>query len=377
MSKTRKILSVVLAVVLVFALSVPAFANWEADENGYSQTWALGTPVATGNANEYTIDVYLTADYAVGGVQFALDFTGDVQLTGVALGTDYYASAQPLKSPEGSTSTKVALVPITAGANTIPAMESIDGVIAVLTVTGTLGTVSIREDAKSATNTDGTLIATRVEPADLVLGTQYVGQETVAVGASVSIGAVPADLALKAGAPAGIVIDKNKTFGGAYAGVVYGFDVAEAGAVIKATTMYTDSLEATNGGSLEFTAIKVGRNNCYGTNAKIVVKNSDGTVSKTYVIVIFGDLDCNGAVTADDTGYVYAHVKGDAVITDEVKIMAANTVTAGRTASAKEASMYEITADDTGVVYAHVKGTKVIDQVSAAALQNTYNANYQ
>ncbi len=373
MSKTRKILSVVLAVVLVFALSVPAFANWEAEGNGYTQTWALGTPVATANDNEYAIDVSLTTDYATGAVEFELLFTGDVVLTGATLGAGYYADAEISKN---TTTGKIVIIPDTTGVSTLEATE-IDGVVATITVTGTLGTVAIKDDAKSETNQGGTLIAARVAPANLVGGTQYVGQELVSAGAPVSIGAVAADLAIKAGAPAGIVIDRNKTFGGAYAGVVYGFDVADASAVIKTTTMYTDSLEATNGGSLEFTAIKVGRTNCYGTNAKIVVKNSNGTVSKTYVIVIFGDLDSNGAVTADDTGFVYAHVKGDAVITDEVKIMAANTVTAGRTASAKETSMYEITADDTGVVYAHVKGTKTIDQVSAAALQNTYNANYQ
>lgn len=378
MSKTRKILSVVLAVVLVFALSVPAFANWEAEDNGYTQTWALGTPVATANTDEYTIDVSLTTDYATGALEFELEFTGDVVLTGVQLGAGYYEDADVQKN---LTSGKVALIPDTAGANTLEATE-IDGVVATLTVTGTNGTVAIKEDVKSETNQGGTLIATRVEPADLVLGTQYVGQELVTVGDAVSIGSIPADLAVKAGAPAGIVIDKNKTFGGAYAGVVYGFEPDSYNTALNAN-FYTSKLEATNGGTISVPGVKVGRVSVFGTGSTIVVKNSDGSVSKTYVVVIFGDIDGDGKINTNDMQAIYKHVNagGDTslMLANEIVFMAANTqVATGRNDAVKATSLHTVNANKITEIFKAVNGDGTsLNQAALAASHALYNTFYQ
>lgn len=384
MSKTRKILSVVLAVVLVFALSVPAFAyNWEAEDNGYSQTWALGTPVAVeGKTDEYTINVSLETDYATGAVQFVLAFTGDVALTGVTLGDDYYANADLFKD---NATGKVMLIPTTSDPNALDA-TAINGVVAVLTVTGTLGTVAIDENVKSEANQGGTLIAARLDP-ETLLGTQYVGQESVSAGASVSIGAVAADLALKAGAQAGIIIDGHKftakaaaanAVGYGYDGAVYGFTRLAANTFM--TTAYlTNNLEATNGGSLEFSRT-IGTTG-YGTGTLITVKNSDNSVSKRYIVVIFGDVDGNGLINGMDTTALKGWVSKPATApaNNSVVRMAANVNYVNNSAV-----MHNLIGTDTtalknyvgNVASANTAAVK-LDAVKLATVQNSFNSNYQ
>lgn len=293
MSKTRKILSVVLAVALVFALSVPAFAAAEAEDNGYTQTWALGTPVATANTDEYTIDVSLTTDYAVDGVEFELVVTGDVVLKSVARGADYYAKADATMN---KTTGKVTLVPVTTGANSIAA-KAMNGVVAVITVTGTNGTVAIKNDPKSATNTDGTLIATRVEPEDLVLGEQYFGQELVTVGAAVNIGSTPTPV-LK-GINGGYVDEARKYVYGAPAGLT---ELSQYFTVENGTFTLTGT----------------------GTGAVLTVKDLEGTDCDTYTLIIFGDVNCDNAVNANDVLALGKHVSNVTLFTEDAVLFAAD-----------------------------------------------------
>ena len=370
MSKTRKILSVVLAVVLVFALSVPAFAyNWEAEDNGYTQTWALGEAEETGNTDEYTIDVSLTTDYATGAVQFELAFTGDVALTGVTLGDDYYENADLFKDNDTG---KVMLIPTTSDPNALDAAE-IDGVVAVLTVTGTHGTIAIVEDVKSEANQGGTLIAARLDP-ETLLGAQYVGQELVTVGDPVSLGMVPADLAIKAAyADSGIVIDTHKTFGGSYAGVVYGFARAAAN-TFRSKTYLNNSLEATNNGSL---SIKASSGTAFcGTGTEITVLNADGSNSgKVYVVVIFGDLNGDAFINATDAGLARAAAKvASTYANNSLERMAANA-----SVGAAAALMHTINGTDVTAITGQTKNgtTDYIGQANVAKQMAKFNNNYQ
>ncbi len=293
MSKTRKILSVVLAVALAFALSVPAFANWEAEDNGYTQTWALGTPAATANADEYTIDISLTTDYAVDGIEFELLVTGDVELKSIARGAGYYAKADVTLNKNTG---KVTLVPVTSGANSITA-KAMDGVIAVVTVKGTNGTVAIKNDPKSEANSDGTLIATRVEPEDLVLGTQYVGQELVTVGAAVNIGSTPTPV-LK-GINGGYVDEARKYVYGAPAGLT---ELSQYFTVENGTFTLTGT----------------------GTGAVLTVKDLEGADYDTYTLIIFGDVDGNNAVNSSDITALAKHVSNVTLFSESYFVFAAD-----------------------------------------------------
>ncbi len=340
MSKTRKILSLVLALAMIvstFAVSAFAAASYESEEDvtakKYNQTWALSEPVDNGD-NTYTVDVNLTTDYATGAIQFVLTNTAAASVTydsialGDAIPEDYNAEIAAFEkvNDDGTSKVTVMIIPTTYDVSTITA-EAIDGVIAQVTYTLVSGsaTIAIDNNPVSATNPAGTLIAGRASDGNLVTSDMITGQvvaitegaESVTIGSS----ALPSDLAKKASLPANatnIVIDTKKTFGGQYDGVVYGY----TGKSFMNTTYLTNSLEATNEGTLTFSR-SIGKTG-YGTGTVITVTGKDGGV-KTYVVVIFGDCDGNGLVNTADVTAVKAATKDLATYpNNSVRRMACN-----------------------------------------------------
>lgn len=399
MSNIKKIIAVVLALVLALSVASIAFAYEDSTVTSDKFTIAVTADKTTLNPGESAnVTVKVTANYYVIAMTIPVYFdntklTVSNASTTLAKGNvilpedasdDYYQNTSYTRDDHG-----VVVFQYIPKVNQTQLSQYNNETVMTFTVTakeGASGDVEVGclNDVKTFDNSNGTIIVGKCATGDKFDSANSQPQTVTNYdisGAKTTItiagAAAAADLALTAGATAGIVIDTNKTFGGQYDGVVYGFTLTDSTAQIKATTMYTANLQASNGGSLQFTPIKVGRTNCYGTGASIKVLNQDGTLSKTYVIVIFGDVNSDGAITGLDTGIVYAHQKGDMAIANDVLIMAANTAVEGRTVAAKQASMYTITGTDTGIVYAHQKGEKLIDQQSAATLQNSYNANYQ
>lgn len=340
MSKTRKILSLVLALAMIvstFAVSAFAAASYESEEDvtakKYNQTWALSEPVDNGD-DTYTVDVNLTTDYATGAIQFVLTNTAAASVTydsialGDAIPADYNAeiSAVEKVNDDGTSKVTVMIIPTTYDVSSITA-EAIDGVIAQVTYTLVSGsaTIALDNNPSSATNPAGTLIAGRASDGNLVTSDMITGQvvaitegaESVTIGSSV----LPSDLAKKASLPANatnIIIDTKKTFGGEYDGVVYGY----TGKSFMNTTYLTNSLEATNGGSLSFSR-SIGKTG-YGTGTVITVTGLDGA-TKQYVVVIFGDCDGNGLVNTADVTAVKAATKDLATYpNNSVRRMACN-----------------------------------------------------
>ena len=79
MSKTRKLLSVVVALMMVvsmFAMTANAAYYYEDEDEAakHTQTWALSEPVENSDGT-YSVDVYLTTNYATGPIQFVLTNT--------------------------------------------------------------------------------------------------------------------------------------------------------------------------------------------------------------------------------------------------------------------------------------------------------------
>lgn len=388
MSKTRKILSLVLALAMIvstFAVSAFAAASYESDEDieagKYNQTWALSGPADNGD-NTYTVDVNLTTDYATGAIQFVLTNTAAASVTydsialGDAIPADYNAqiSAYEKVNDDGTSKVTVMIIPTTVDASTISAV-ALDGVIAKVTYTLVSGsaTIALDNNPSSATNPAGTLIAGRASDGNLVTSDMITGQnvEVTAGAESVTIGsaALPSDLALtEAGSAAGVVIDTNKTFDGAYAGVVYGFTQSANNTFVN-TTYLTTNLTATNEGTLSFDR-SIGSSG-YGTGTEITVTGKDGG-TKTYVVVIFGDVDGNGLIAvADATVIRKAMTDATAAPNNSVKRLAANCALL-----AAAIPMHNIQANDITPVRNNIKGTR-IDQAALAAKHATLNTYYQ
>ncbi len=315
MSKTRKLLSVLVALMMVvsmFALTANA-AGYENEEDAalYTQDWALGEPVDNGDGT-WSVDVYLTTNYGTGPIQFVLTNTDTsvAAIQSVTLGdaipADYNATVSVSKAKG-----KVMIIADTAGTGTITA-EEIDGVIATVVYTyageGT-AKIAIEDNAKSATNPAGTLIAARMGDGDVVTGEPITGQ-TVTVGDSVIIGGGEAEAPTLGVIDGTIgVIDTTRTSEycdedgyaldeGTFTGYIYGVE-PEAGETVDAI------FEVVGDGELEIVANEAGSE--AGTGTIVNVLDTNGDVVETYVLVIFGDVNGDGFVDASDSFDIELH----------------------------------------------------------------------
>ncbi len=359
MSKSRRVLGAVLAVMLVLnVFAVSAFAaggtSYESNAADYSQTWQ----VVSAGTNK--VNITLKTDYLTGPIQFKLS---GCTVTAVTVGAGYYSNAKVEFNSQGL----VLLVPDTT--DTVEG-KKIDGVVATVTYTGS--TPTIENSPKTASVPNGTLIAARltagtVNDSDLVFG------QTVTVSGSTGGGTTTtADLKLKSGAQEGILIDTQKTFGGAYAGVVYGF----TGTTFKNATYIKNAVEATNGGSIEVYTSDNKTTNAgnYGTGSTVVVKNSDGTVSKTYAICIFGDVDGNGLINTNDVTAVKTCSGGDkSKNPDNSLVRLASNIQNVNNANI----MHNVNTNDVTPLKNHSGGGTKFNPVALASRQFALNNNYQ
>lgn len=328
MSKTRKLLSVVLALAMVvsmFAVSVNAASYYyetEESKADYTQTWGLSTPVKNADGT-YSVNVSLKTDYATGPIQFVLTNSNSTvaSIKSVSLGAGIPASYNA-EIYVGKSSGKVMIISDTSGGSAIAATE-IDGVIAtvVYTYSGSgSATIAIQNSPKSATNVNGTLIAARMSNANIVTGDAITGQTVTSVGNSVTIGASAKptlaviqkfdddgnDITLG-------VIDKTRTAemwdddnlaplegDATFTGYIYGVE-PEYGETIA------DVFEVKNGGSLSYTYLD-SESETEGTGTIVKVLDTDGkTVLETYVLVIFGDVNGDGLVDSGDSFDIELH----------------------------------------------------------------------
>lgn len=375
---SKKILSIVLALTLAlscFAIGASAIGEVGYEEEGstYTQAWSLSEAQEDADGNWY-VEVSLTANYKVGAMQFALDISSaDITIADVVAGDAIKGGYNAdIAFDTTGASNIVAIIP-----NPVEdASEAVDASAGILVCTvyfavanDATGTVQIVDNAKSSTNPGGTLFAARVDDGILATGTSITGQATTIDTPARNIGAVslPADLVKTASAEEGIIIDTAHTFGGAYTGVVFGFTQA-ANNTFMNTTYLTTNLEASNGGSLAFSR-SIGKTG-YGTGTVITVNNADGTVAATYVVVIFGDVDGNGLINANDTTFVQKVVaKTESLDNNTVKRMAANCQNV-----VAAAMMHTLNANDTTAIQKHVAGTKLDQGALASRMQS--NATY-
>ena len=364
---SKKVIGALLAIALVlsvFSFSVFAAGTGYDNDPSHTQTWGLANK--TGSGGTYTVDVLLTTTYEVGPIQFKIE--GVEKVTKVEVGSDYYAAT----AHAGSTGL-ISLIPNTDGA-AVPVKKLSKALIAKVTYTSSENaTPSIKDDVKSASNPQGTLMAAFADGNGYLSGSDFlVGQKAtfVALGEEwPEVSTEAADLAKTASAEAGVLIDKTHTFGGAYTGVVFGF-TQSASNIFSTDAYLTKNLEATNGGSLAFSR-SIG-NMGYGTGTVITVKNADGTEAAKYVVVIFGDVDGNGLTNVNDTKATQKAAKNATVYAENsVQRMAANCQNV-----AAEKIMHDLNVNDTKAVQANAKGTRV-DQAALASRMASNKTYYK
>ncbi|MBR2877014.1 MAG: hypothetical protein IKC01_07740 [Clostridia bacterium] len=285
MSKTRKVLGAVLAVLLVFnVLAVSAFAagatSYEEDASLYTQNWSLSTPTPV-SGSQYKVNVILSTNYLVGPVSFKLEGVSSIDL--VEVGTGYYAGSLTDKANDG----RVFMVPDTT--DTVPGVSCNSAIVAVVTYTTSAanGAVTIANDPKTESNPQGTLVAARLVGSEAVNTANFVlGQTAYVDGATVNPPAGE-DVTLS-GVGTGVVDEAR--------GFVYGIPAATA----DITTLF----EVSGSGVIEVEPNAQGNTNATGAVLKVYKDSSKAEVVGSYEVVVFGDVNGDGALTLEDAGKV-------------------------------------------------------------------------
>lgn len=340
MSKSRKVLGALLAVVMVLSvLSISAFAagatSYE-DDAFYTQSWSLGTPVSLGG-NQYKVDVILSTNYPVGPVSFKLE--GVTTVDDVVIGPGYYAGALYDKADSGL----VLMVPDTAAS--VQALNCNNAVIATVTYTtsNANGAVAIEKSAKTADNPNGSLVASRCTGGTVNVSDFVVGQTTTVSGELIyevtEDEPTPPATATLTGTNGGFVDEAR--------GYVYGVPAKADPTTYFSTTGY-----------IEMVANAAGYTNGTGAKLNLYTDSSKGTLVKSYTLVIFGDLNNDSAVDVNDTLVLSKHVSATATIVDPVVLFASDVAEIG--------SGVDVNVNDLNALNKHVSAVLMLaDNVRA------------
>ena len=312
MSKTRKILGILLAITLI--INVFAVAANALSEEGESSTnacdWSLSSAAFTtapAAGADFTVDVLLYTNYKTGVIQFALEYDKTVfTAKSVSAAAAYSAAFTPASvvgngDVSGTTGLyKVSMIPTTAGKSTLPAVEfgAEDAPVAIATVTftynGGSGTIAIKDDYKTSDNVGGTLCAYRAANSNIICSdpdSNFVCGQTATVAAASTVGTAAATLVAKTtGTYTGAYVDEARQY-------VYGVPV---GATPE------NYFQTSASGAVTFVANDAGATN--GTGATVTVG------SKTYTLIVFGDVNGDGAINGLDAQAIDQHTFSQNVI---------------------------------------------------------------
>lgn len=286
MTKAKKAISVVLAVVMIAGLF--AFGAFAADQNATIAVSASETQVEVGAT--VTVTVAATTDYYAAATSVPVYYDAaafDLVPGSVTPSTDLY----------GAGYTDTAINTTEAGCVMVAFIPKAGGTAKQLSNT-TLFTFQLTakanaqaspiatkaEDQKTADNIGGKLYLGAYSTADVNTATvTAVGQEFSLTNTAVNIGSVAAPELVVTEGTTGYIDEARK--------YVYGVMPGD-----EATAYF----EATNGGTIEMVANDAGVTN--GTGATLQLKGADGSVLDTYTLIIFGDV--NGDATVDSADAV-------------------------------------------------------------------------
>lgn len=377
MVKSKKILS--LALALVMALGVLTMGVFAAKTTPTATFTVSASPseVATGDEVTITVKANATETFYAGPMSLPIEYDKSL--------FEYVADSATVANIYGESTTKsavkaeagkltVALTPSTSGAVTAPDLNGAN--LTVLTfklkAIGTTGssTVAIANDQKTAANIGGKFYCGSFDSANpKTAELTEMGQTLNRVSATISYkgGAVEAaDLELTAkGTEDGVVIDTRITFGGQYDGAVYGFKQVNATTFRANNNYITNSVQATNEGSL---SIARSFNTAgWSTGTIITVLNKDGSESKKYIVIIFGDVNCDGLINGNDTTACKNYIANPATLTRNEVRMAANCQNVNKTAM-----LYILNGNDTTAIKNYVANNSL--KVSQATLAQTFSS---
>lgn len=337
MTKAKKVLSLVLAVVMVAAM----FAFSASAANEKNATFTVSVDNATVSKGDViTVTVNLTTDYYAGPTNVPVYYNPAFFefVAGSVVGTKIFgetATDVQFHNDAATGCLKVAFIPNTA-----------DGTAAPKLLNGTLFTFQLRaiadgtsdiglhaEDQKTATNIGGTLYCGAYAGNEIDNNPATVGQDFAITNASATVGSAVANTLVVKDTYAGkadVIIDKEyiamaisddwypdlaDAEDATATGLVYGVDTL--GYVDEDCPMLADVLSTTLGDEyLVITTVDAAEGS-ESTGAKIEVLDSDkSTVLETYYFIYFGDVNGDGVIeNSDITELVSWNRYGDTLTT--------------------------------------------------------------
>lgn len=309
MTKAKKVLSLVLAVVMVAAMF--AFSASAATENATFTVSVDKTPVTVGE--EITVTVALTTDYYVGPTSVPVYYNPAVfefVADSVAV-TPLYGAAKTDVTTYNDAATgclKVAMYADVTGAD--GTAQYMNGTLftfrlrAIANGTSDIGLKA--EDQKTATNVGGTLYCGAYASSEPDNNPATVGQAFTINNTTATVGMTANPELVVIAGTTGVIDAENK--------YVYGVTPGDA------ATLY---FEATNGGSVK---MAVNDADCdFGTGATLQLLAADGnTVLDTYTLIIFGDVNGDGSITGVDATKLDQYSSGATSVLSGAALIAAD-----------------------------------------------------
>lgn len=305
MVKSKKILSLALALVMALGvLTMGVFAAKTTPTATFTVS-ASASEVATGDEVTITVKANATETFYAGPMSLPIEYDASL--------FEYVADSAAVANIYGAGTTKsavkaetgkltVALTPSTSGAVTAPDLNGAN--LTVLTfklkAIGTTGssTVAIANDQKTADKIGGKFYCGSFDSADpKTAELTEIGQTLNRVDTTISYKSVGTPELVLTQADNGAVIRNDLcTTSGEFAGCVFGIDTINGESI--------EDFVTTAVGSVEVVANDKGN---ITTGAKILLKDTSGTVVATYVFIYFGDVNGDGMADGTDAGKIEAH----------------------------------------------------------------------
>lgn len=306
MTKAKKMLSIVLAVVMVAAMF--AFSASAATQNA---TFTVSVDNATVTQGEViNVTVNLTTDYYAGPTSVPVYYNPAVFefVAGSVVGANIFGSAATTdvysNNDAGTGCLKVAFIPkSSAGTATAKMMNGTLFTFQLKAIADGTSDIGLKaDDQKTATNVGGTLYCGAYTSSAIDNNPATVGQSFAITNASATVGsAAKPELQLSEyGASIGAVISRahctsdTDSNGNAFAGCVMGIDTLGV--------YTTDTLAAcltTPAGSITINTDDT-LGSCETTGTVIELRDEAGDIVERYVFIYFGDVDTDGVITSGD-----------------------------------------------------------------------------
>lgn len=317
MNKTKKIISIVLALVLVASIGTIMLVSNAGDNDPTTSVTVTVDKNELQAGESATVTVKATTNYAVGTMSIPVFY--DKTLVTVSDGTVTLAEYETKNVTTDLTAVDTSkiydntnidnekfgfvLASYIAGANsTVQTMLEDDVVLtfkitAKADVSGTATVKVITESVKTTNNIAGMLYFGKQPDGNTIdaIPENIEGINVNNASASVKIGGgKPGLLLSELGEEMGAVVIKTEDIFEGFQGVIFGID-AHNGEMIA-------DYVATEAGSIEVVANDAGSD--VGTGAIVNLLDDEGNVLESYVFVLFGDVDGNGYIDSVDSGTI-------------------------------------------------------------------------